>query len=64
MGIPLRTNGFDACLVDGKEDNEVCFGLVPLVLPVVPLVDGRYERAVVIVINRIRSQLIEGRSSM
>ena len=44
VGIPLRTEGFDGILVDGKEDNEACLWEFAVTLPVVPLVDGRYER--------------------
>ena len=40
VGMPLRTEGFDGFLVEGKEDSEV-WRLAPLVLAVVPLVDGR-----------------------
>lgn len=42
MGVPLRTDGFEGVLVEGKEDNEVCrLRVVPFELPVVPLVEGR-----------------------
>jgi len=41
-GAPLRTDGFDGVRAEGKEDNEVCrLRVVPCVLPIVPLVEGR-----------------------
>ena len=39
-GVPLRIEGFDITLVGGKEDKEACL-LTPLVVEVVPLVEGR-----------------------
>ena len=40
----LRTDGFEGVRVEGKDDNEVCRLRGALVLAVVPLVEGRYER--------------------
>ncbi len=38
----------DGVRVEGKDDKDAWRLTIPLALPVVPLVEGRYERAVVI----------------
>ena len=41
VGTPLRMEGFEGVREDGKEDSEAWRSRTLLVLPVVPLVDGR-----------------------
>ena len=47
VGMPLRVEWLEGILVEGKEESEV-WRFTPLALPVVPLVEGRYDRTDVI----------------
>lgn len=56
-GVPLlRMDGFDGVRVEGKDDREVCLLRGAPVLPVVPLVEGRYERTEVMLAHLRGSQ--------
>jgi len=46
--MPLWVDLVDGVRVEGKDDKDAWRLTIPLALPVVPLVEGRYERAVVI----------------
>ena len=44
MGMPLRIEGFDGVRDEGKEERDPCRLRLLLAVPLVPLVEGRYER--------------------
>ena len=48
MPVPLRIEGLEGVRVEGKEDREVWRLRIVFALPIVPLVEGRYERTEVI----------------
>lgn len=43
VGMPFLIEGVDGVRDDGKEEREPCLPMLLLVVPVVPLVEGRYE---------------------
>lgn len=49
VGTPFRIEGFDGVRDEGKDESEPCRLRLLLAVPLVPLVEGRYERTEVMI---------------
>lgn len=49
VGMPLRIEGFDGVRDEGKDESEPCRFRLLVAVPLVPLVEGRYERTEVMI---------------
>ena len=58
VGIPFRIDGLEGVRDEGKDESDSCRLRLLLMVPVVPLVEGRYERTeVIFILNALQRRV-------